>query len=174
MSYIRTYENKIFDYKDIENNKVSIEEIAHVLSYIPRWLGHTEYFYSVAQHCCWCFDNTEGNRLEALMHDASEAYMGDCPTPLKKLLPNFRKIESHISVLLSKTFNYNYPYSKETHDVDKKALEFERFFLKKLDQNYNPIKTYQRFDRSELKCWSSKKAEEEFLKRFYVIKDNKG
>jgi hypothetical protein len=164
MSYIRTQENNIFDYLNIKNNQVSIEEIASVLSKIPRWLGHTDEFYSVAQHCCWCYDNTEGNKLEALMHDAPEAYVGDCPTPLKKLLPEFRKIEDEISKLLSKTFNYNYPYSEETHDVDSFALAFERHNIKYLDNNYVPLEVKP---INNVEFWSCKKGKNEFLKRFY-------
>lgn len=163
MSYIRTLENNIFDYTEIENNIVSIEEIAGVLSKIPRWLGHTKEFYSVAQHCCWCHDNTEGNKLEALMHDASEAYVGDCPTPLKRLLPDYQKMEDKISVLLSKTFNYTYPYSHETHIVDKKALAIERYNIKGLDANYVPL---AEIPIHGISYWSPKKAEKEFLKRF--------
>lgn len=163
MTYIKTLNNNIFDYKNIKENKVDIKEIAAVLSKIPRWLGHTEKFYSVAQHCCWCYDNTQGNKLEALMHDASEAYVGDCPTPLKALLPNYKKIEAHISVLLSNKFKFNYPYSKETHDIDSYALEYERHFIRNLDKNYKPL---EKKPFIVIDYWSPKKAEKEFLKRF--------
>ena len=164
MSYIRTLSNNKFNYLDIENNKVTIEEIAGVLSKLPRWLGHTDKFYSVAQHCCWCYDNTEGNKLEALMHDASEAYLGDCPTPLKQLLPKYRKLELEISKLLSNTFNFNYPYSKETHDVDSYALAYERHNIKFLDINYIAL---EEKSLTQVDYWSHKKAEQQFLKRYY-------
>jgi len=164
MSYIRTQQNRKFNYLDIQNNIVTIEEIASVLSKIPRWLGHTDNFYSVAQHCCWCYDNTKGNKLEALMHDASEAYLGDCPTPLKKLLPEFNKLENQISILLSNTFDYKYPYSKETHNVDNLALGFERYNIKKLNINYEP---FDNIIPNIITYWKPKQAEKNFLKRYY-------
>lgn len=155
MSNIITLDGKSFDYRNINKNDIDIETIAKVLSRIPRWLGHTTEFYSVAQHCCWCYDNTKGNKLQALMHDASEAYIGDCPSPLKELLPNLILIENQIQKEIAKKYHYDYPFSKETHNVDKEALQFEWDNVK---CSYNT------------QFWCFSKAEQEFLDRFNKIK----
>lgn len=65
-----------------------IDEIAHALSNICRFGGHTKVFYSVAQHSVHvarCVEETHPDlALEALFHDAPEAYLGDVIRPLKR------------------------------------------------------------------------------------------
>lgn len=69
--------------------QIWIEDIAHALSHQCRFSGHVATFYSVAEHSVrvshlleeWGED--EDVQLWGLMHDASEAYLVDLPTPLK-------------------------------------------------------------------------------------------
>jgi 5'-deoxynucleotidase YfbR-like HD superfamily hydrolase len=68
---------------------IHIGDIAHALSNQCRFSGHTREFYSVAEHCVrvselleeWGWDR--GVQLWGLLHDASEAYLVDVPSPLK-------------------------------------------------------------------------------------------
>lgn len=66
----------------------SIEVIAHALSQLCRFTGHSAYvggeIYSVAQHCVkvsWLVP--ERYALDGLLHDAHEVLIGDVSTPLK-------------------------------------------------------------------------------------------
>lgn len=60
----------------------------------PRWLGHTHTHYSVAEHSLRVSYAVDGRAaLHALLHDASEAYFADLPSPLKALLPQYRELE---------------------------------------------------------------------------------
>ena len=47
---IRTYTGRYFDILNPQAKDVSIIDIAHALSQLCRFTGHTEFFHSVAQH----------------------------------------------------------------------------------------------------------------------------
>jgi hypothetical protein len=109
-------------------DKFSIKDIAHALSNICRWGGHTAYHFSVAQHCCIMSSLVNKEyALEALMHDATEAYLGDIPTPIKTLFPEYLDIEEKLAKKLAIKYKYNYPYSPQVYRVDSlmKKIEYE-------------------------------------------------
>jgi len=69
------------------SDMILIEDIAHGLANTCRWNGHTQMFWSVAQHCCWMYDLAPpGERFKYLFHDAEEAYWGDMIRPLKNMI----------------------------------------------------------------------------------------
>lgn len=82
---------------------ISIRDVAVGLSHAARFAGQTETLYTVAQHSVlvfdlvrkWAPDDLFRQRV-ALLHDAAEAYVGDCTTPLKTNLPAYRVIEHRI------------------------------------------------------------------------------
>lgn len=72
----------------------SFGEIAHTLTRINRWNGHTWTPWSVAAHsvvAAWLVPPRW--RLLALVHDAHEAICGDLCRPLREILPDFLRIE---------------------------------------------------------------------------------
>lgn len=78
---------------------VSFADIAHGLSLICRYGGHSRCFYSVAEHCVhlavWFLEQGRDDLARhALLHDGSEAYIGDIIRPLKPQLPQFKAAES--------------------------------------------------------------------------------
>ena len=77
-------------------DSIDIADIAHALSNICHWNGHTSRFFSVAEHSCLValeVARRGGDALYGLLHDATEAYLGDVIRPLKRLLPEYRDIE---------------------------------------------------------------------------------
>lgn len=85
MSWIQTYTGKAFDPFDPDPMKICIEDIAHALSNICRFTGHTREFYSVAQHSVEMAKRLPASlQLAGLLHDASEAYLCDVPSPIKR------------------------------------------------------------------------------------------
>ena len=85
---IATYMSKEVNLSAIKIDDINIYDIAHALSQICRFTGHTKKFYSVAEHSVRVSYLALGqaNKRYGLMHDAAEAYINDLSTSLKKFL----------------------------------------------------------------------------------------
>lgn len=87
MTWIITRSGRKFDLANPTADMVDPNDIAHSLSMQCRFNGHTISFYSVAQHCCLVADLVPAeHQLAALLHDATEAYVGDMVRPLKEAM----------------------------------------------------------------------------------------
>jgi len=107
MSTIQTFTGLEVNPLDLKPEDIDIIDIAHALSMKCRFGGHSATFYSVAEHSIYVarqmFKEIEGQKkvgmqkkhllLAALLHDAAEAYLADIPSPVKKKLDGFDKIE---------------------------------------------------------------------------------
>ena len=108
--YITTYTGKHFNPTQPNPDLISIQDIAHALSLICRGNGHVQTFWSVGQHCICCAKEAAArglsNRmvLACLLHDASECYMSDVPTPFKKELPEYQEQEEHLLRMIYEKF----------------------------------------------------------------------
>lgn len=123
---IRTVTGKVFDLKIMDPESICIEDIAHGLAYTPRFAGQLEGFYSVGQHSFYMAINASvKNRLAVLLHDATEAYMGDMPSPFKKLFPEFKSMENKLMAIIAKKFGFQFPFHPEVKELDKEFLDIE-------------------------------------------------
>jgi 5'-deoxynucleotidase YfbR-like HD superfamily hydrolase len=101
-----TYTGKKFDYNNITKDSICIEDIIHSLPRINRFIGHSTRAYTDAEHLLLCLVMAEklgySPRLKLLtfIHDFPEAYTGDFPTPLKKLMPELKELEKKIEKAL--------------------------------------------------------------------------
>jgi 5'-deoxynucleotidase YfbR-like HD superfamily hydrolase len=106
-NFMMTNSHKQFNYENITAESIDIMDIAHSLSNICRFGGHIDEFYSVAQHSVFVsYLVPDEHRLAALLHDASEAYLGDIISPLKKLLPDYRALEEKVMAGIEKKFGF--------------------------------------------------------------------
>lgn len=84
---------------------IALDDIAHGLAAICRFSGQTRTFYSVAQHSLMVAMLVPPRlRLHALLHDATEAYLQDIPSPLKALLPDYVVIEKRLDAAILSSF----------------------------------------------------------------------
>ena len=131
--YITTVTGNRINLRDPLPNSISITDITHALSHIPRFGAHTWQFYSVAQHSLLVASLApEAIKLEALLHDASEAYLGDVIKPLKILIGReYQVLEDTFMLAIIRRFNLNPEYLDLVKPYDLAALEIEHQFLQK-------------------------------------------
>ena len=167
-----------------EDTKYSVYDISYALARNPRYNGHLDYHYSVAQHCVLVSRLLEeiwtGKRQidgkyvvsatdlfttltakQGLFHDASEAYLTDVARPIKQQLPDYQKIEKRIQDSIYRYFGIN-PH--------------EHWSVKYVDKNMPGDETHALFsgatkwqDRTfniEIVPWPELYAEHQFNKRY--------
>lgn len=124
--YLTTASGRAIGIQRITSDDISILDIAHSLSNLCRFAGHTREFYSVAQHSVRVAMALPPElRLAGLLHDATEAYVVDLPRPIKTLLPDYKKLEARVWEVISFRFGiarFEHPLIKE---VDTRALRTE-------------------------------------------------
>lgn len=127
---IRTFTGKYVDVLNPDPDTIDIIDIAHALSHMCRFAGHTPVFYSVAQHCIECtdaliFPMSPKSNLTLLLHDASEAYLLDMPRPIKRHLKDYKALEENMMAVIAAKFNLEYPFPAFVKSVDNQMLEIE-------------------------------------------------
>lgn len=123
----RTFTGQMFDFRDPDPSKVRVADLAHHLAYTNRFGGAAHHYYSVASHCVYVSRRLadEGYspavQLAGLLHDASEAYLGDVTSGLKRLLPEYRRIEERWEHMLEQLFGVTWVGDPVIKNADIRA-----------------------------------------------------
>ncbi len=129
--YITTHTGREVWLPGSDPDMIAIEDISHALSYSPRFAGHIDSFYSVAQHCInVALILPPEHRLQGLLHDATEAYLCDIPTPFKAMLANYKELEDDLWRSISTKFSVPYELHPDVKWADRVMLMTERDALK--------------------------------------------
>lgn len=169
-SVILLFGGSYLDLQHPEESVITLPTIAHALSNLCRFTGHTSKFYSVAEH------SYHGSRKidpqfarEFLMHDAAEAFIGDVSSPFKGLLSDYERIEKGLSAAIARVFGLRYPWPDEVHEMDLRMLATERRQLMAeggpqwdVLQGVEPLQI-------ELRCYFPREAERKFVNRWRVL-----
>ena len=127
MTFIQTITGRKIDFTDPDPEQIHIFDIATGLARAPRFAGHTDVTWTVAAHSVFVADHCpQGMQFEALLHDATEAYMGDVPTPLKHLCHSYTIYEGMLGGAIRKRYGLGPWRSTYIEDIDRWALEEER------------------------------------------------
>lgn len=154
---IRTFSGIYMNVFEPTLEMIHIEDIAHALSNQCRFGGHLPNFFSVAQHSVECSKMVDEDiALDALLHDASEAYLLDIPSPVKVKLSNYKKIEDDLMKLIAKKFGFQYPLHPQVKKIDETQLiyEWEEMMLDTTDTAIG---------------WTPKEAKQKFLETFHQL-----
>ncbi|QIB70069.1 DUF429 domain-containing protein [Aminipila butyrica] len=174
---ISTITGRRFNPTAPEIRDITIEDIAHALSMICRANGHFKMFYSVAQHSINCAMEAKARglsreiQLACLLHDASEAYIGDMTRPLKRQLTAYSEYENLMQTIILRAL--------EIPDIDKE----EQKAVKEIDDSllYHEFKLYngeKLFEKEpELRITlpveeiAHTKIKKQFLRQYTVLKN---
>lgn len=170
---ILTYTGQYVSLTDPRPETISIIDIAHALSQLARFGGHTRGFYSVAQHCVLVSHLMPSKyRLQGLLHDAAEAYFGDMVQPLKYLTCNaaYRDHESLMQARIYDRFGLGMHQDDECREGIREAdlimLATERRDLMAPEATKWPILEGIEPRVSTIRPLLPMAAESAFLKRF--------
>lgn len=168
---IQTFLGEMFDVFSPSPEKIHLKDISHALSMICRYGGHSRDFYSVAEHCVLLAEYFEkAGDLDlaqfALLHDASEAYMGDLVRPLKMQLSLYRDVEDQLLVTIFTKFGLQpvAPHIVKMADLRITTDEREMLMLSRpwsLDPT-EPLGV-------ELQCWTHDQAEQAWLNTYWRL-----
>lgn len=127
MSHILTFEGRMVPLLEIQPEHISIGDIAHGLSMLCRFGGQVRDFYSVAQHCFHVsrLQTSPEAALWGLLHDATEAYLGDVIGPLKRHLPEYEGIEERAMIAVCDRFGLPYEMPESVRVADEVLLKTE-------------------------------------------------
>ena len=159
-----------FDIFDPDLDDIRIEDIAHALSNVCRYGGHSKEHYSVAQHSCIVSDYcSPENKLWGLLHDASEAYIGDVVAPLKHTeeFEFYLKVEEDLMNLVCEKFGLEYEAPEEIKYWDlvirsTEIRDISSIPLYLIDRNYPPTDKI-------IHPLNPKESKERFLLKFHQL-----
>lgn len=123
----RTNSGILVDLSSPDPEVLDLDDIASHLSKIARFNGATSVPYSVASHSVYVArrlaDDGYPRAVVAagLLHDASEAYLGDMTSGLKRLFPDFRELERRWAFAVERRYDVTFVASKPIHNADLRA-----------------------------------------------------
>lgn len=119
---VRMVSGVLIDLANPKPHELLIDDIAWSLAKIIRYNGNIPYDYTVARHSVIMSHYVPPEyAMEALLHDAGEAYCGDIIKPLKRLHPDLELFEDNITGLIMQKFNdgkqvFKRPTSKHLYE----------------------------------------------------------
>ena len=176
--WIQTYTGKKIDPFYPDPKQIEILDIAHALSQTCRFSGHTDLFYSVAEHCFNLSYLVKSEfAIYGLLHDAAEAYLNDVVRPVKPfarfhydgLILTYKEVEDALLNTIITKFIGECNFNEQIYEYDDRLTFTEGTILMPdttcWELQKNPFKIY-------LNCWSPLVAERHYLQRFAELIPN--
>lgn len=144
-AHIRTFTGKTFFPLNPKSDDIDIVDIAHSLSNMCRFVGHCTEFYSVAQHSVLVsYQVPVEHALWGLLHDASEAYISDVATPIKRMpeMKAYCEAEDKLMLAVCKAFGLDFVEPDSVAIADKRMLATEQRCLGSSPHNTTAFEPY--------------------------------
>lgn len=149
--------------------QIHIEDIAHHLSMLPRYLGATERPYNNAQHSWFvCSMASVEFKLHSLLHDAAEAYTGDLPGQLKHMpgMEFYCELQDNLQKKIFEKFGlvWTPAIHDYIHAVEKSiCMPWEEYLIGR-----GQLPDWDEFPKMD-ELWTSGISEKRFLKQFHAL-----
>lgn len=152
---------------------IDINDIAHALGMVCRYAGHCRRFYSVAEHSVHMSHTVDPEHaLWALLHDATEAYIGDMVRPLKHEMHAYMAAEERLAEVIASKFGLEGPMPAQVVEHDTRIVVDERAQIMApsrlpwpMLEGYAPLGV-------TIAGWNPEQAGRMFLYRFNELTDN--
>jgi hypothetical protein len=167
--YIATVSGKCYYPTSPDPGELDIGDIAHALSNLCRYTGHTRRFYSVAEHSVLVSHIVPPElAYVGLMHDATEAYLGDIARPVKYLLPQYAELEEKNWRVIAQRFGLPLEIPEAVHKADSGICNAE---MAELIPSFKAPTYVAEFGKPNIKPagWLPSRAKYEFLRRFHEL-----
>jgi hypothetical protein len=174
-TWLQTYSGKRVSVLDPQTEEIDIEDVAEAVSKLCRYNGHCKEFYSVAQHCVlgaqFALSQYKDVELakEFLLHDATEAYVGDMIRPVKIHNPTFNRIEDGMWEAVSKRFNLPREHSADCHNIDNIMLVWEKRDLLPNSEEWPGLPDITLYDFPKMECWDWENAKDMYLDMYEML-----
>jgi hypothetical protein len=130
--WIQTFTGRAFPVLDPRPEDIDPVDIAHALGMLCRYNGHVQRFYSVAEHCVlMSYAVPPEHAPWALLHDATEAYIGDVTRPLKRsaIMTGYVSAEHRLMRVICDRFDLPDAMPDQVAGADRRILLDERAAL---------------------------------------------
>lgn len=99
---------------------INVDDIGHALSNVNRFGGHALFPVSVGLHSCNLVDIVPNElKKAAFAHDWSEAFVNDLVSDLKKMCPDYQRIEDNIQMVIFDALGIPWEHMAAVHPYDK-------------------------------------------------------
>lgn len=158
--YWRT-RKRLLDLRDSASSlhEISIEDLAAALAQLNRWGGRVPVPYNVARHSVDTVRLARADgasreiQYECLMHDVTEAFVGDVCAPIKAALPDLRDLERNLRARLAPRWCLALVEPPVVHEYDQMAAKAEL--------------EYVRSDRAQAQDW--RESRDLFVRWYYEL-----
>jgi len=132
---LQTYSGRVISLTRPDPRSFHARDIAEGLAKVCRFSGQVHGYYSVAAHTLNVYalvrlaGGTLQEQLAALLHDATEAYIADLPSPAKIKCPGYVRLEKRLNKAIAKRFNAPETMPAIVKWADDEMLDYERGLL---------------------------------------------
>ena len=163
---ILLHNGRLFDFLLPDASVIDIELVAHALSNLCRFTGHTREYYSVAQHSVLVSSLLPTDLAFAgLLHDAGEALIGDVSKPLQAIVSGYKPVKERVEKAVFEHFGIPWPLPKAVKRADRAALLFEMRDLFGYDDRM--LEEFsEEFQVEPIRPMQPKEARQAFLRRY--------